>query len=149
LNTVDLRLFNVYGPRQATNDYSGVITSFIRRIQEGKPPVIYGDGKQTRDFVHVSDVIQAFLLSLKSKKAIGQTFNIGSGNSVTINEIFQLIRRKFQVEVEPVYTEPRLGDIRQSCAKIEKARQMLGYEPKVPIEKGLEELTGQRMCELE
>ncbi len=140
LKTATLRLFNVYGPRQGENEYGGVITRFIKSAREGRPPTIYGDGRQTRDFVHVNDVVQALLLSATVDNAVGQTFNIGSGKSVSINEVCRLVLKALGVGIQPVYTAPRPGDINHSCADIKKARRILGYEPKVPLEKGLEEL---------
>ncbi|WXG45400.1 MAG: NAD-dependent epimerase/dehydratase family protein [Candidatus Atabeyarchaeum deiterrae] len=142
LKTVILRLFNVYGPRQTYNLYSGVISKFIEELRKGKRPLIYGDGQQTRDFVHVSDVVQALLLSASADEAVGQAFNIGSGDSVTINRLYQLIREKLRVKTEPVYEEPRLGEIKHSLAEISKARQILGYQPATILEKGLESLIG-------
>ena len=148
LETVTLRLFNVFGSRQGSNEYSGVITRFITEIRQGRPPIIYGDGEQTRDFVHVSDVVQALLLSMNSNKAIGQIFNIGSGKSVTIRQLCQLLLRIHKAEIMPIYKEPRLGDVRHSCAKIEKAHEILGYEPKVSLAEGLENLAKQTGAEL-
>jgi UDP-glucose 4-epimerase len=145
LNTVTLRLFNVYGPRQSDNEYSGVILKFVKQIGGGNPPVIYGDGQQTRDFVHVRDVIEALLLSANNDKAIGQTFNIGSGKPITIGELCQLILRKFKVEMEPIYREPRLGDIKRSFANIQKAQKILGYKPEIPLEEGLQEIMQQQV----
>jgi UDP-glucose 4-epimerase len=149
LETLTLRLFNVYGPRQSTNQYSGVITEFIEHIRNGEPPVIYGDGEQTRDFVHVSDAVQALLLSMNSKNAVGEIFNIGLGKSITINELCKIIARQHHAEMKPVYKEPRFGDIKDSCAKIEKARKLLRYDPKMPVEKGLEDLINQQALKLE
>jgi UDP-glucose 4-epimerase len=140
LKTVSLRLFNVYGPRQRANEYSGVIIRFISDIRKGKPPVIFGDGQQTRDFVHVSDVVQAFLLAANSNCSVGETFNIGSGKAVTIDRLSRLLLIKLKADIEPVYKEPRAGDVKHSCAKIDKAHRMLGYEPKVSFEKGLGDL---------
>lgn len=140
LKTATLRFFNVYGTRQTANQYSSVITNFITNIREGKPPIIYGDGQQTRDFVHVSDVVQALLLSANNKVASEQIFNIGSGKSVTINELCQLVLKKLKSDIKPVHREPRAGDIKHSSAKIERARRTIGYDPKVSLDKGLEEL---------
>nr|MDO8100873.1 SDR family NAD(P)-dependent oxidoreductase [Candidatus Njordarchaeota archaeon] len=145
LETLTLRLFNVYGSRQSTNQYSGVIAKFIEHIRRGKQPVIYGDGKQTRDFVHVSDVVQALLSSMNSNNAVGETFNIGSGKPITINELCQIVMRKLNAEMKPVHEKPKYVDIKNSCAKIEKARKFLGYNPKINLEEGLEDLVNHWM----
>lgn len=146
LKTVTLRLFNVYGLRQSENEYSGVITKFVRNVKEGKPPIICGDGEQTRDFVHVGDVVQALLLSMDTNDGLGQTFNIGTGRSVAIKELCQMLLRKLRADMKPVYDKARPGDIRHSCANITKARAVLGFRPSVSLEKGLEGLTNQRKC---
>jgi UDP-glucose 4-epimerase len=140
LGTVTLRLFNVYGSRQIDNEYSGVMTKFIRSITQGKPPIIYGDGKQTRDFVHVRDVVQALLLSVDNDEAIGEVFNIGSGKSVTIGQLCQTILRKLAAESQPIYREQRRGDIRHSYANISKAERILGFKPIVSLDDGLAEI---------
>lgn len=141
LPTVILRLFNVYGPRQGTSEYSGVITRFLTRIRDGEAPIIFGDGRQTRDFAHISDVVQALLLSANNKDTAGQTFNIGFGKSTTINELCQLILKKMRVELKPLHREPRPGDIKRSWANITKAQRILGYMPRVLLERGLEDIT--------
>jgi nucleoside-diphosphate-sugar epimerase len=135
-----LRPFNAYGLRQAQNEYSGVITRFIRAVMAGSRPVIYGDGMQTRDFVHVKDVVQALVRSSNNDKAAGQTFNIGSGRAVTINELCTLILKQMRTELIPVHENPRQGDIKHSYANIEKARRILGYHPGVSLEEGLNSL---------
>jgi UDP-glucose 4-epimerase len=140
LGTTVMRLFNVYGPRQGDNEYSGVIAKFIDNIRRGRQPVIYGDGEQTRDFVYVGDVVQALASSISQKNAIGQIFNIGLGRSVTINRLCELVLRKLKSHLRPVYEQPRAGEIRHSRAGIDKARRILGYNPRVPLEKGLDSL---------
>jgi len=141
LKTVALRYFNVYGPRQKPGEYGGVISSFVSRAIRGLPPKIYGDGEQTRDFVHVSDVVQANLLAASRSVAIGEVFNIGSGREVTIKELADLVLRLTGLKkLKPEYGPPRPGDIRRSWANIEKAKRMLGFEPKTSLEKGIREL---------
>jgi UDP-glucose 4-epimerase len=136
---VILRLFNVYGPKQS-RAYAGVIIEFIRRVFRGEPPVIFGDGEQTRDFVHVSDVVEAIMLSLRNEGARG-VFNIGSGEGVTINRLAHLILELMSREdLRPIYAPPRLGDIRHSIADITRARKELGFEPKLGLEVGIKEL---------
>jgi nucleoside-diphosphate-sugar epimerase len=141
LETVCLRYFNVYGPRQANNPYSGAITIFTNELSGNRSPKIFGDGKQTRDFVFVEDVVLATMLALTEKKAVGEIFNAASGKATTINEIVQILQKIMgKINLSPVHEEPRGGDIRHSCASIEKARKILGYEPMFSLEKGLKEL---------
>jgi UDP-glucose 4-epimerase len=138
LETVCLRYFNVYGPRQANNPYSGVINIFAKNFLSNRRPKIFGDGKQTRDFVFVEDVVSATMLALTKKNAVGEIFNIASGTATTINEIAQILEKIMgKKNLNPVHEKPREGDIRHSYASIEKARTILGYEPIFPIEKGL------------
>jgi UDP-glucose 4-epimerase len=138
---VILRLFNVYGPKQS-RAYAGVIIEFIRRVSRGEPPVIFGDGEQTRDFIHVSDVVEAIMLSLRNEGARG-VFNIGSGEGVTINHLARLILKLMgREDLRPVYAPPRPGDIRHSIADISRAQKELGFKPKVGLEVGIKELIG-------
>ena len=136
LDTVALRYFNVYGPGQSGGDYAGVITAFLRRVREGKPPVVHGDGSQTRDFVHVSDVVRANLLAATTD-AVGEAYNVGTGRSVTIRELAErvvgLVDADLGVETGPA----REGDIDESEADVSKASERLGYEPRVGLDEGL------------
>jgi len=138
LRYVILRLFNVYGPGQNPS-YAGVISRFVENARKGLPPRIYGDGSQTRDFIHVEDVARAIELAIV-KEPVGQVFNIASGRRISILELARLVMRLAGVGGEPVFDRPRLGDIRHSFADISKARKILGFEPRVPIERGIEEL---------
>ena len=141
LETVGLRYFNVYGPRQKHGQYGGVISSFIKNFSENKPPTIYGDGEQTRDFVNVKDVVDANMLALSRRDIAGEVFNISSGKAFTINKIVKIIQKITGKEsIDPIYAEPRLGDIKHSYANITKAQRNLNFEPKVMLEKGLEQL---------
>jgi UDP-glucose 4-epimerase len=141
LETVCLRYFNVYGPRQTNNPYSGVITIFANDLLSNRPPKIFGDGKQTRDFVFVEDVASANMLALTENNAVGEIFNIASGKATTINKLVQILQKTMgKKNLKPIYEEPRTGDIRYSYASIEKARARLGYEPKFSLEKGLKEV---------
>jgi len=141
LETVCLRYFNVYGPRQANNAYSGVITIFVNELLGNRSPRIFGDGEQTRDFVFVEDVVSATMLALTEKNAVGEIFNVASGRATTINEIVRILKKLMGKEnLKLVYEEAREGDIRHSCASIEKARALLGYNPVFSLEKGLREL---------
>lgn len=141
LKMVGLRLFNVYGPRQSEGPYSGVITQFIRRLRQGKSPIVYGDGEQTRDFVYVRDVICACMLALNSQNCVGEIINIGTGRSTTINELAKVLIRMFrETNVKPEYTPPRTGDIRRSYADISKAERILGYKSRIELEEGMRRL---------
>ena len=141
LETVCLRFFNVYGPRQANNPYSGAITIFTNELLGNRAPRIFGDGEQTRDFVFVKDVVSAVMLALSEKGAVGEVFNVASGKATTINKIVRVLQKLTgKKDLRPVYGEPREGDIRHSCASIEKAKMTLGYEPVFSLEEGLKEL---------
>jgi dTDP-L-rhamnose 4-epimerase len=140
--TVALRFFNVYGPRQAlSNPYTGVLAIFASRLLNGKPPLVYEDGEQRRDFVNVRDVARACTLALETDGADGHALNVGSGRSVTVNEIARSLGEVLGVDVEPEVTAKfRAGDIRHCFADISKARTLLGYEPEVDLEDGMREL---------
>jgi UDP-glucose 4-epimerase len=137
LPTVVLRLFNVYGPRQRLNAYSGVITQFLDRVRKHMPLVIFGDGSQTRDFVHVWDVAEAALRALETERAEGEVFNVGSGRATSVNSLAKSVIDLTGANVDVVYEKPRVGDIKASFADISKAKKQLGYKPIVPLEKGL------------
>jgi UDP-glucose 4-epimerase len=140
LRSVVLRFFNVYGPRQGMNDYSGVITRFIEFSKQGLPLVIYGDGSQTRDFVNVHDIVEAVLVSMKHNAAEGEIFNIGSGKPTSINELAKTVLELAGLDLEIRYEKSRAGDIKDSYADISKAKTLLGYEPKVSLRDGLRAL---------
>jgi dTDP-L-rhamnose 4-epimerase len=152
--TVALRFFNVYGTRQAlSNPYTGVLAIFASRLLNGNPPLIFEDGRQMRDFVHVSDIARACRLALTVPAAEGQVFNIGSGRQYTVREIARALgevlgREGIQPEITGKY---RVGDIRHCFADITLARRILGYEPQMPLERGLLELSswleGQVACD--
>jgi len=138
LETVILRVFNVYGPRQATGPYSGVITKFINRLKDGKPPIIYGDGEQTRDFIYVEDVADALLQAAKCKNCAGEVINVGSGEETSINQLLKIVCELLErQEIKPIYAEPRMGEVKRSCADIRKAEKLLGFKPKYSLEEGL------------
>jgi nucleoside-diphosphate-sugar epimerase len=141
LETVSLRYFNVYGPRQKYGPYSGVISILINRLLENKPPIIYGDGEQTRDFINVKDVVEANMLALSKREAAGEVLNISTGEATTINKLTETIQKIMgKTSLKPVHAEPRPGDIKHSYGDITKARKDLEYEPKVQLERGLSEL---------
>lgn len=132
-----LRFFNVYGPRQKLNDYSGVMTKFIERIKQKQPPTIYGDGSQTRDFVYVADIVSAIVLALESKTANGQIFNVGTGHATTIGELAKTMLKLTGADPEINYASKREGDIKHSYANINKAKILLNYKPAYPLKDGL------------
>ena len=139
LPVVALRYFNTYGPRQTAGDYSGVISTFLEQARADEPMTVEGDGEQTRDFVHVSDVVQANLLAATTDH-VGEAFNVGTGSSVTIRELAERIRTVTDSSSEIVHVEPRQGDIRHSRADVGKAREKLGFEPTVSLTDGLSAL---------
>lgn len=142
-SVVCLRLFNVYGPRQAlSNPYTGVLAIFLSRLLAGEPPVVYEDGRQSRDFVSVHDVVDAIVAAIDSSAADGQVVNIGSGVPRLIGPIaLTLARLSGRSEIQPEVTRQfRRGDVRHCIADITRARQVLGFEPKVSWEEGLAEL---------
>ena len=142
--TVALRFFNVYGPHQAlSNPYTGVLAIFASRFLNDKPPLIFEDGLQKRDFVNVRDVAQVGVLALESDAA-GETFNIGSGHAYTVREVAERMAKVLGKEhINPQLTgDYRVGDIRHCFADITKARQVLGFEPRVGFDEGLRELAG-------
>ncbi len=147
LQAVVLRFFNVYGPRQGLNDYSGVITKFISRIKEKKPLIIYGDGSQSRDFVNVKDIVRAVFAAMQSKDAHGQALNIGSGKPTSINELAKTLLELAGVDLEVCHEKPRVGDIMHSYGNISKAKKVLGYEPKVTLKDGLKDLLSYSLSE--
>jgi UDP-glucose 4-epimerase len=138
VETVSLRYFNVFGPRQDPNsEYAAVVPKFITRLLNRKPPVIFGDGKQTRDFVFVRDVVQANIRAMQSSKT--GTFNIGSGQSTDLNTLGDCLQRIMKVHLPPLYQKPRLGDIRNSVSDITAAKKALGFQTEYSLEKGLVE----------
>jgi UDP-glucose 4-epimerase len=140
LDTVCLRYFNVYGPKQdPTSPYSGVISVFMDKANRGETVTIYGDGEQYRDFVFVADVVRANLQAALNENASGLIINVGTGSSVTINQLWKDISNIAGVGSEPHRAPEREGDIRESVADISRARQILGYEPKYSFLEGLEQ----------
>jgi len=141
LETVVLRYFNVFGPRQDPNsDYAAVIVKFIQKMLKAEKPTIYGDGEQTRDFVHVDNVVEANLLACTADNVSGEVFNIASGEKTSVNELFDKLNSSLGTKLEAEHGEERKGDIKHSQADVSKAREMIGYEPKVGFDKGLEKM---------
>ena len=139
LPTVILRYFNVFGPNQDPNSpYSAVIPRFVTRMVAGQQPTIYGDGMQSRDFTYIDNVVQGNLLACQSEKAGGQVINMACGDSITLLDLVASVNRLLGTSIEPEFMPPRVGDILHSRADITKARELLGYEPSVTFEQGLE-----------
>ena len=138
LETVALRYFNIFGPRQdPTSQYSAVIPKFIHAYLHGDSPTIEGDGEQSRDFTYIANAVHANLLACHAKGVAGEVFNIGCGQQTSINRLANLIGEMMETDAKPVYTSSRPGDVRHSRADIQKAQQLLGYEPKVELKAGL------------
>jgi len=139
---VALRYFNVYGTRQAlSNPYTGVCAIFSARLLNGNRPLIFEDGEQTRDFVHVSDIVRANLLALETDRADYQAINIGTGRATSVRTVSNLLAKGLGLDLEPeIVAKYREGDIRHCVADISKAKSLLGYEPQVSLEQGIPEL---------
>lgn len=139
LETVVLRYFNVFGQRQnPDSQYAAAIPIFIRSFLEGKPLTIFGDGEQSRDFVFIEDVVQTNLLACCAEDAPGEIFNIASGKPTTINSLVRMIKELVGSDMEPIYAQERVGDVRHSHADISRARKILEFEPGVDLAEGLE-----------
>ena len=139
VETVALRYFNVYGPRQSGGEYSGVISTFLEQAQSGQALTVHGDGSQTRDFVHVDDVVRANLAAATTDQ-VGRAYNVGTGESITIRELAELVQDLARSTCDIVHTDARPGDIRRSRADISRARSDLGFEPRIPLRNGLDSL---------
>lgn len=137
LETVILRFMNVYGPRRSGGPYSGVMTKFAEALYSGKPIIIYGDGNQTRDFVHVEDVVSSVVAAISNIAAIGETLNIGSGVPTSINSLAKLFISVSGKEVPIEYGRPRKAEVRASFADISKAKAMLNYSPSISLSDGV------------
>jgi nucleoside-diphosphate-sugar epimerase len=138
LENASIRYFNVFGPRQdPTSQYSGVLSRFMLAILRNEPPVIYGDGEQSRDFTYVANVVDETLRACEAAGASGKVFNGGTGARITLNEVIKLLAKITVREIRVAYEPARVGDIRDSQAEISLARRVLGYEPEVLFEEGL------------
>ena len=138
LENVSLRYFNVFGPRQDPGSpYSGVLSLFMTALRDGRQPVVFGDGEQSRDFTYVSNVVEATLRAAESPGVSGMVFNAGTGKRFTLNQTLALLAKISGKPANPKYDPPRTGDIHDSQADISLARQMLGYVPTVDLEEGL------------
>jgi nucleoside-diphosphate-sugar epimerase len=138
LETVALRYFNVFGPRQdPTSQYAAVIPNFITALIGGRPPLIFGDGEQSRDFTYVTNVVEANMLALDAPDVGGRVYNIACGERVTLNRLASELRELLGSDIEPEYAVPRPGDIKHSLADLSRARTELGYTPSVLLREGL------------
>jgi UDP-glucose 4-epimerase len=136
--TVTIRYFNVFGPRQDPGSpYSGVISLFSTAVLEGRQPTIYGDGEQTRDFTYVANVVDGVLRACEAPKAAGEVINVACGTRISLNDLLRVMNRIVGTNLRAVYKEPRAGDVRDSQADITKAKALLGYAPSVSLEDGL------------
>jgi len=135
--TTAVRYFNVYGPKQDTSEYANAISIFLSRIKDGKPLTIFGDGEQTRDFVFIEDVVTANILAATQPAAVGEIFNIATGQATSINQITDILRQISGRESQIIYADPRAGEVRDSRASIEKARKLLDFCPQTNLKEGL------------
>ena len=138
--TVALRYFNVFGPRQdADSPYSAVIPLFVTALLSGRRPTIYGDGGQSRDFTFIADVVRGNLLAADAKDVGGRVINLATGRTATLLTLLETLGRLLEMPIEPIFAPPRAGDVRESLADITLARQYLGYEPQFTLDAGLEQ----------
>jgi nucleoside-diphosphate-sugar epimerase len=139
LETVSLRYFNVFGPRQdPSSQYSGVISRFMDATLNQKQAIIFGDGEQSRDFTYISNVVDGNLKAAESTAAVGHVINVAIGERVTINEVFEMVKKLTgRTDLQAEYAASRAGDVRDSLADLSVARSLLGYSPKVGLEEGL------------
>lgn len=141
LEGVSLRYFNVFGIRQDPNNpYSGVISIFLKQMHAGLRPTIYGDGLTSRDFCHIDNVVQANLLAMKTDKCKGNVFNVGCGETASLNDLVAELNRSLKTNLEPIYEPERAGDIKKTQADISSARLNLGYNPTVSFAQGIERI---------
>ena len=139
LDTISLRYFNVFGPRQdPESPYSAAVPKFIAAALDGESPVIFGDGRQTRDFTYVADVVHANMLACRApKEAAGAVVNVAGGAGISVNDVWDVIRTRLGATVAARQLPPRAGEVRHSVASLERARAVLGYEPTVGSREGL------------
>jgi UDP-glucose 4-epimerase len=139
LETVALRYFNVFGPRQdPTSEYSAVIPRFSTRMLAGTPPIVYGDGEQSRDFTFIANVVEANWIAATHPNAVGEAFNIGCGTQTSLNQLIEKLNGILGSRLDPIYESARKGDVRHSVASVDKAAEMLGFVPATSLETGLQ-----------
>jgi len=139
LDYIIIRPFNAYGVNVRVDKYAPVSIKFIQRIRENKPPIIYGNGEQTRDFIHVEDIARGIHLATE-KEIWGETVNLGTGRETSINKIAEIILKEYDSELEPVHVEERPGDVRRFCADTAKAEAKIGFKAEKNVEKSLSEV---------
>lgn len=139
LETVSLRYFNVYGPRQRPDSqYAAVIPLFISALRQGQPPIVHGDGHQSRDFTYIADAVAANMAASTADPACsGKVYNIAGGTAYSLHDLLEILQRILSAETRVVYADPRPGDVRHTQADVEAARRELGYRPRVPFDQGL------------
>ena len=143
IETVSLRYFNVFGPHQdPASQYAAAIPAFVTAILADRAPTIYGDGGQSRDFTYIDNVVEANILAARADRTSGQSVNVACGKAVTVNRIVERINELTGKDIKPLYAEPRPGDVRHSLADISAARKLLGYEPLVDFDTGLQKSLG-------
>lgn len=139
LETISLRYFNVFGPYQdPTSQYAAAIPAFITAILKDTPPTVFGDGLQTRDFTYVDNIVEANLLAARAEHTTGDVVNIACAEAITVNEIIEIINDTVAKNIEPVYSDPRPGDVKHSLADISAAERLIGFRPIVPFKKGIQ-----------
>jgi UDP-glucose 4-epimerase len=139
LETISLRYFNVFGPQQdPTSQYAAAIPAFVTAILKDEPPIVFGDGEQSRDFTYVGNVVEANLLAARAKNTAGEVVNIACGEAVTVNETINIINELVGKQIKPQYDAPRPGDIKHSLADISAAEELIGYKPTVSFGEGLQ-----------
>ncbi|MHC4130376.1 MAG: SDR family oxidoreductase [Planctomycetota bacterium] len=139
LETISLRYFNVFGPYQdPKSQYAAAIPAFVTAILKDEPPTVYGDGEQSRDFTYIDNVVEANLLAARTEHTAGQVLNVACGECVTVNDIITMINELVGKNIEPLYTDPRPGDVKHSLADIALAERTIGYKTIVPFKEGLE-----------
>ena len=137
--TVSIRYFNVFGPRQDPGSpYSGVISLFATALLDGRRPIIYGDGEQTRDFTYVTNVVDGVLRACAATNVAGEVMNVATGGRISLNQLVSVMNGIAGTNLQPMYKEPRTGDVKDSQADITKAKMLLGYQPIVSLEEGLQ-----------
>ena len=138
LEAVRLRFFNIFGPRQRSDSpYSGVIALFIAAMAAGRRPTVYGDGRQSRDFTYVDNAVQALMKAAESPAAVGNVYNVGVGEGTSLLDLVRHLNVLLGTDLQPVFAQPRAGDVRHSRADISRGRRDLGYDPRVPFAEGL------------
>ena len=139
LETISLRYFNVFGPHQdPTSQYAAAIPAFVTAILKDQSPTVYGDGEQSRDFTYIDNVVHANLLAARAKRTQGEVINIACGEAVTVNAIISMINEIVGKQVKPIYADPRPGDVKHSLADINKAQDLIGFNPVVSFNEGLQ-----------